>query len=124
MSFGWKRAEIVGALANGCFLLAVVFTIALEAVERLCGLAPVNPEQLSGGAITIIITGAIGLAINLFGMCIFGGHSHGRLLVVMKPVLMCSRLFLLVFFVRMHAAPRANASPALIIQRHAARVDI
>jgi hypothetical protein len=46
-------------------------------VERLCGLSPTNPDQLEGGAITIIITGAVGLAMNLFGMCIFGGHSHG-----------------------------------------------
>ncbi|KAJ1482803.1 cation efflux family-domain-containing protein [Baffinella frigidus] len=39
MSFGWRRAEIVGAFANGCFLLAVSFTIALEAIEKLAGLS-------------------------------------------------------------------------------------
>ncbi len=135
MSFGWKRAEIVGALANGCFLLAVVITIALEAVsnlafvhvyictlhvrthfyaftcmytykaiwmeadsshhdhqvERLCGLSQTNPEQLEGGAITIIITGAVGLAMNLFGMCIFGGHSHGMCLDNLRVWCACSK---------------------------------
>jgi Co/Zn/Cd efflux system component len=33
-SYGWHRAEILAALVNGVFLLALCFSISLEAVER------------------------------------------------------------------------------------------
>jgi len=35
MTFGWARAEIVGALVNGVFLLALCLTIAIDAMERI-----------------------------------------------------------------------------------------
>jgi len=78
MSFGWKRAEIVGALANGCFLLAVCFTISLEAIEKLFGLGRENSEDLENNADQIIVVGCVGLLINLLGMCVFGGHGHSH----------------------------------------------
>ena len=34
-SYGWQRAEVLGALINGVFLLALCFSIGLEAVNRL-----------------------------------------------------------------------------------------
>lgn len=34
-SYGWQRAEILGALVNGVFLLALCFSIFMEAIERL-----------------------------------------------------------------------------------------
>lgn len=33
-TFGWKRAEVIGALINGVFLMAVVLFIALEVCSR------------------------------------------------------------------------------------------
>lgn len=39
MSYGWARAEIVGAFANAVFLIALCFTLIIDAVERL-----VSPE--------------------------------------------------------------------------------
>ena len=33
-SYGWHRAEILAALINGVFLLALCFSISLEAIER------------------------------------------------------------------------------------------
>lgn len=33
-SYGWQRAEILGALINGVFLLALCFSIFMEAIER------------------------------------------------------------------------------------------
>jgi zinc transporter 1 len=33
-SYGWHRAEILAALVNGVFLLALCFSIFLEAIER------------------------------------------------------------------------------------------
>jgi zinc transporter 1 len=34
-TYGWHRAEILAALVNGVFLLALCFSIVLEAIERL-----------------------------------------------------------------------------------------
>ncbi|KAJ3271915.1 hypothetical protein HK104_004609 [Borealophlyctis nickersoniae] len=33
-TYGWQRAEVLGALINGVFLLALCFTIIVEAVQR------------------------------------------------------------------------------------------
>jgi divalent metal cation (Fe/Co/Zn/Cd) transporter len=33
-SFGWQRAEVLGALINSVFLLALCFSIGLEAIAR------------------------------------------------------------------------------------------
>jgi zinc transporter 1 len=33
-SYGWQRAEILGALINGTFLLALCLSIFMEAIER------------------------------------------------------------------------------------------
>ncbi|KAH9444205.1 hypothetical protein Pst134EB_026584 [Puccinia striiformis f. sp. tritici] len=34
-SYGWQRAEVLGALINGVFLLALCFSIFLEAIQRV-----------------------------------------------------------------------------------------
>lgn len=34
MTYGWKRAEVLGAVMNGCFLLALCMYIVLEAIPR------------------------------------------------------------------------------------------
>ena len=34
VTYGWKRYEVIGAIINGVFLLAVCFTIALESFQR------------------------------------------------------------------------------------------
>ena len=34
-TYGWQRAEVLGALINGVFLLALCFTIILDALTRL-----------------------------------------------------------------------------------------
>lgn len=33
-SYGWQRAEVLGALINAVFLLALCFSIGLEAIAR------------------------------------------------------------------------------------------
>jgi len=86
MSFGWRRAEVVGAFANGarppgrrrrrrrrrrqqqqqplslwrprgaragCFLLAVSFTIALDAIEKLLGVAGDSHAALAKNAFSV-----------------------------------------------------------------------
>lgn len=48
-SFGWGRAEEVGALVNGIFLLATCFMIVIETIQRFFEREEIeNPELLLG----------------------------------------------------------------------------
>ena len=58
-TYGYLRAEILGALANGVFLWLLVIFIWFEAVERLR-----NPHPVAGLAVIAIAT--IGLGVNGF----------------------------------------------------------
>nr|XP_046229452.1 zinc transporter 1a [Scatophagus argus] len=83
-TFGWIRAEVMGALVNAVFLTALCFTIVLEAIERFT-----EPHEIESPLIVAGV-GAAGLLINLLGLCLFhghagvghghshGGHSHGN----------------------------------------------
>lgn len=82
-TFGWIRAEVMGALVNAVFLTALCFTIILEAIERFTSPHVIESPQV------VIGVGAAGLLVNLLGLCLFhghtnsghghshGGHSHG-----------------------------------------------
>lgn len=77
-TFGWIRAEVMGALVNAVFLTALCFTIVLEAIERFT-----EPHEIEN-PVMVIIVGAVGLVVNLFGLCMFhgsaggGGHGHSH----------------------------------------------
>lgn len=76
-TYGYARAEVLGALVNAVFLVALCFSIFIEALKRLVILEEIeNP-------ILVLIVGVIGLVVNLFGMFLFHqtghGHSHGGL---------------------------------------------
>ncbi|KAF9281299.1 hypothetical protein BGZ68_006733 [Mortierella alpina] len=76
LSYGWQRAELLGALYNGIFLLALCFSILLDAIERFF-----KPEDIENPKLVLIV-GSIGLACNLLGLVLFHdhaghGHSHG-----------------------------------------------
>ena len=76
-TFGWARAEVLGALVNAVFLVALCFSIAMEALKRLY-----EPEQIYDPQL-ILIVGALGLVVNLLGLFLFhehggNGHVHGH----------------------------------------------
>ncbi|KFY67410.1 hypothetical protein V496_01601 [Pseudogymnoascus sp. VKM F-4515 (FW-2607)] len=71
-SFGWVRAEILGAFFNAVFLIALCLSIILEAITRL-----IDPPEISNAKL-ILIVGSLGLASNLAGFFVLGGHSHGE----------------------------------------------
>jgi len=71
-SFGWLRAEILGAFFNAVFLIALCLSIILEAITRL-----LDPPEISNSKL-ILIVGSLGLASNLAGFFVLGGHSHGE----------------------------------------------
>ena len=57
-SFGYRRAEILAALANGVLLVVVAVWIFVEAVGRLS-----DPPDVEGG--WVLAVGAAGLVVNL-----------------------------------------------------------
>ena len=70
-TFGWARAEVVGALINAVFLYALCFSISVQAIKRFLVIEKIEDPKM------ILIVGGVGLLINLVGMLIFGhGHSH------------------------------------------------
>jgi len=69
-TFGWVRFEVVGALINSTFLLALCVSICLEAVEKFF-----KPEVMTQPQLVLIV-GAGGLLVNIIGLIMFGGHAH------------------------------------------------
>ncbi|KAK4629028.1 Zinc homeostasis factor 1 [Fulvia fulva] len=77
-TYGYQRAETLGALVNGVFLVALCVTIFLDAIQRF-----VEPQIVSNPKLVLIV-GCLGLASNIVGLALFhdhghahGGHSHG-----------------------------------------------
>ncbi|KAF1969840.1 cation efflux protein [Bimuria novae-zelandiae CBS 107.79] len=78
-TYGWQRAETLGALVNGVFLVALCLSIFLDAIQRF-----VEPQEVSNPRLVLIV-GSLGLASNILGLFLFhdhghshGGHSHGH----------------------------------------------
>ena len=70
-SFGYKRAEILAALANGVTLVAVSIWIFIEAYRRLW-----EPPEILGG--WMLVVAMLGLLVNIVGAAILsrsGGES-------------------------------------------------
>lgn len=75
----WQRAETLGALVNGVFLVALCLSIFLDAIQRF-----VEPQEVNSPKLVLIV-GSLGLASNIVGLFLFhdhghshGGHSHGH----------------------------------------------
>ncbi|ANB15571.1 metal cation transporter COT1 [Sugiyamaella lignohabitans] len=71
-TYGWQRAEILGALVNGVFLVALCLSIFLEAIQRL-----IDPPTILNPKL-ILIVGSAGLASNIIGLFLFHEHGHGH----------------------------------------------
>lgn len=69
-TYGLQRSEVMGALANGVTLVAVVAWIILEAVRRFA-----SPEPIEGVGVLVVAT--IGLVINLVSAWILS-RAQGR----------------------------------------------
>merc|ERR1719215_764582 len=70
-------AEVLGALVNAVFLVALCFSITVESLKRFY-----EPEEIHNPQM-ILWVGTMGLIVNLIGLCLFHqhgsghGHSHG-----------------------------------------------
>lgn len=71
-TFGWQRAEVLGALVNAVFLIALCFSILVESMKRL-----VETESIHNPNLVLIVGGA-GLFINVVGLAMFHQHGHGH----------------------------------------------
>ncbi|EEP82838.1 cobalt uptake protein COT1 [Uncinocarpus reesii 1704] len=68
----WQRAETLGALVNGVFLVALCLSIFLEATQRLF-----EPQEVKSPKLVLIV-GCFGLLSNIVGLLLFHDHSHGH----------------------------------------------
>lgn len=71
-TFGYVRSEVLGALVNAVFLVALCFSIFVESMKRL-----VIPEAVDN-PILVLIVGSIGLFVNIIGLFLFHQHGHSH----------------------------------------------
>ncbi len=85
-SYGYYRAEILAALANGATLIAIAIIIFIEAVRRLSA-----PEEVAGPLMMGIAAG--GLVVNILGLALLHGtkgeslNIHGAWLHLLADAL-------------------------------------
>ncbi|KAL8829684.1 MAG: hypothetical protein Q9191_001865 [Dirinaria sp. TL-2023a] len=68
----WQRAETLGALVNGVFLVALCLSIFLDAIQRI-----VEPQTVLRPKLVLIV-GCLGLASNILGLFLFHEHGHSH----------------------------------------------
>ncbi|XP_035215561.1 zinc transporter 1-like [Stegodyphus dumicola] len=71
-TFGWARAEVLGALVNAVFLVALCFSIFVESLKRFY-----TPEEIHD-PLLILYVGSFGLLVNIIGLFLFHGHGHSH----------------------------------------------
>lgn len=71
-TFGWVRAEVLGALINSVFLISQCFRIIIDSIDRF-----ISPQTIEHPLIVLYV-GIGGLVVNLIGLLIFHGHAHGH----------------------------------------------
>ncbi|CEJ55343.1 hypothetical protein PMG11_01607 [Penicillium brasilianum] len=69
LSFGWQRAQLLGAFFNGVLLFALGLSIFLQSIERFISLQRIeNPKM-------VFTVGCIGLGLNIISALFL--HEHG-----------------------------------------------
>lgn len=63
-TFGYQRAEVLGALANGIILILLCAWVGIEAVQRL--LSPAEAEVQGGLMLVVAIAGLVANAVSMF----------------------------------------------------------
>jgi cobalt-zinc-cadmium efflux system protein len=68
-TYGWARAEVIGALINGLLMLAIVLFLAKEAVARI-----IDPQPVMASGVMIIAF--VGLLVNAFVAYTLSRSAH------------------------------------------------
>ncbi|KAL4094386.1 hypothetical protein PRIC1_010047 [Phytophthora ramorum] len=77
LSFGFQRAEVIGAVTSVLVIWVLTGVLVYAAVERFMECLQPNPKEHVNGKLMFIVA-CIGLFVNLILMQILGhGHSHG-----------------------------------------------
>jgi cobalt-zinc-cadmium efflux system protein len=71
-TFGWKRAEILSAAANGITLLVIAGIVAVEAIGRL-----IHPPRVDGGP--VVAVAAAGIVVNIAAAWVLARASRSSL---------------------------------------------
>ena len=71
LSFGWQRAQLLGAFFNGVFLLALGISIFLQSIERFINVQRIENPEL------ILVVGCVGFALNVVSVIFLHEHDHG-----------------------------------------------
>jgi cobalt-zinc-cadmium efflux system protein len=71
-TFGFHRAEILAALANGALLMFLSFVVMWQAFARLS-----RPQEIESGL--MLVVAVLGLAVNVVSLHILDGHRHDNL---------------------------------------------
>ena len=69
-TFGWRRAEVLGASANGALLLGVALFVVVEAVRRLR-----EPAEITAGP--LLAAALVGLVANAVSLAVLSGGGDG-----------------------------------------------
>jgi cobalt-zinc-cadmium efflux system protein len=69
-TFGFKRAEVLSAQANGITLLVISALVAVEAVSRL-----IHPVPVTGGI--VVVVAAVGVAVNVAATWVLAKANRG-----------------------------------------------
>jgi cation diffusion facilitator family transporter len=70
-TFGYHRAEVLGALLSVLLIWALTAILVYEAILRM-----ITPEQVKGELMFFIAVA--GLFINIAMLCVLGGHGHSH----------------------------------------------
>ena len=71
-SYGYHRGQVLAAFTNGAVLIAIVFWIFVEAIQRLR-----EPVPVQGG--TMLAVAVLGLLVNVVAFFILHGGDRGNL---------------------------------------------
>uniref|UniRef100_A0A8B9U5M0 Cation efflux protein transmembrane domain-containing protein n=1 Tax=Anas zonorhyncha TaxID=75864 RepID=A0A8B9U5M0_9AVES len=89
-TFGFSRADVLGAFGNSVFAVALMFSIFIEAIKRY-----INPQKTEK-ALLVLIVGIAGLFFNVFNYVIFmdccycrGGRGELRVLCCLNTLSAC-----------------------------------
>ena len=71
-TFGFKRAEVLSAQANGITLLVVSALVAFEAISRM-----IHPVAVTGGI--VVAVAAVGVAVNVAATCVMARANRASI---------------------------------------------
>ncbi|MEO5535771.1 MAG: cation diffusion facilitator family transporter [Pseudolysinimonas sp.] len=87
-TFGFRRVEVLGALANGVLLTVVAVIVAVEAIRRLTSTVEAHPQP-----VPLLVVASVGLAANVVALLVLRGgdktslNLRGAMLEVFGDVL-------------------------------------